>query len=210
MMVAGSNYLQRWKQDRQSFHFSNLGSPWGWASWKRAWNYYDITMAAWGDHEIRARIRDVLADEEVFAFQSRRFDRLYGEPEDRHSWDLPWSFARLMQSGLTIVPAVNLVSNLGNRDGRGVPPTHPLAQLRAEPMPLPLKIPPYVAVDRLYDRAHTRRIYEWWETQDLPPSRAKRKYQQIDAIGRGLARALLPAGARSRLKRFLQARSQTR
>jgi hypothetical protein len=162
MMVSGSNYLERWKEDRQSYHFSYFGSPWGWASWERAWKFYDVTMAAWGDEEIKARIRDLIADEEIFAFQARRFDRLYAEPGDRHSWDLPWSFARLMQGGLTVVPAVNLISNLGNTDGRGVPPAHPLANLRTAPLPSPLRLQSSVAVDRVYDKLHVRRIHEWF------------------------------------------------
>ena len=94
MMVCGTNYLGHWKEDRQSYHFSHFGSVWGWASWKRAWAFYDASMSAWGDENVKERIRDLLANDEVFALQARRFDRLYGEPQDRHSWDLPWSLAR--------------------------------------------------------------------------------------------------------------------
>lgn len=179
MMVTGSNYLERWKEDRQSYHFSYFGSPWGWATWKRAWKFYDITMAAWGDEEVKARIRDLIADEEIFAFQARRFDRLYADSGDRHSWDLPWSFARLMQGGLTVVPAVNLISNLGNLDGRGVPPTHPLANLRTAPLPSPLRLQSSVAVDRLYDKRHVRRIYEWWQTSSKPRVQSPTMYQRV-------------------------------
>ena len=41
MMVCGTNYLGHWKEDRQSYHFSHFGGVWGWASWKRAWAFYD-------------------------------------------------------------------------------------------------------------------------------------------------------------------------
>ncbi|MGH8984769.1 MAG: glycosyltransferase family 2 protein [Acidimicrobiia bacterium] len=165
MMVSGSNYLERWKEDRQSYHFSHFGCTYGWASWKRAWQFYDITMAAWGDEEVKARIRDLLADEEVFAVQARRFDRRYADTEGRKSWDLPWTFARLAQAGLAVVPAVNLVTNVGNVDGRGLPPTHPLAKLRISPMLFPLRFQAAATVDRAYDRLHVRRIVEWWDRQ---------------------------------------------
>jgi ubiquinone/menaquinone biosynthesis C-methylase UbiE len=159
MMITGSNYLGSWKADRQSYHFSYFGSPWGWASWRRAWKFYDVTMKLWGDQEIKARIRDVLADEECFAFQAWRFDLLSANLADRHSWDLPWSFARLMQSGLTVVPAVNLISNRGCLGGdTAPPPTHPVANLPTEPMSFPIRFHPFVSVDRLYDVLHIRRI----------------------------------------------------
>jgi hypothetical protein len=195
MMITGSNYLGSWKADSQSYHFSNFGSPWGWASWKRAWKFYDVTMSSWGDEEIKARIRDVLADEECFGLQARRFDRLYAEPGDRQSWDLPWSFARLMQSGLTVVPAVNLISNRGNLDGRGLPPAHPLANLRTAPMPFPLRFQASVSVDRLYDQRHIRRATgrdqytgEPLEISNEPRVQSRRVYQRIARkLGRRLA-----------------------
>ena len=179
MMVCGTNYLGRWKASRQSYHFSHFGSVWGWASWKRAWACYDASMSAWGDENVKKRIRDLLANDEVYALQARRFDRLYGEPQDRHSWDLPWSLARLVHSSLTIVPSVNLVANIGNIDGRGLPPDHPLANLKVEPLAFPLRSPGAVAVDREYDQLHTRRIFEWFEIQSSIDAEARRRSQTM-------------------------------
>ena len=170
MMITGSNYLGRWKADNQSYHFSYFGSPWGWASWRRAWKFYDVTMTAWGDEESKARIRGVLADDESFVLQARRFDALYGNPGDRHSWDLPWSFARLMQSGLTVVPAVNLISNRGCLGGISLPPTHPIANLPTESMSFPIRFQTSVSVDRLYDERHIRRLYEGFSRPAAGPT----------------------------------------
>ena len=87
------------------------------------------------------------------------------EASDRHSWDLPWSLARLVHAGVTIVPSENLVTNIGNAEGRGLPPEHPLANLNSAPLAFPLRSPTAVSVDREYDRLHTRRIFEWFEVQ---------------------------------------------
>ena len=149
MMINGSNYLERWKAESQSYHFSNFGSPWGWATWKRAWKFNDVTMKDWGDDEIRLRIRDVLADKECFTLTAQRFDKAYGHPQNRHMWDLQWMFARQMQSGLTIVPAVNLISNLGCPRAMVLP---------TSPITFPLRPQRSVSVDRLYDRLHIRWI----------------------------------------------------
>jgi len=190
MMVCGTNYLQRWKDDQQSYHFSHFGSVWGWATWKRAWELYDVEMKRWADAEVKQRIRDLLDDDEVFESQARRFDRLTADTEDRHSWDLPWSLARLAHGGLTVVPAVSLVVNLGNADGRGLPLDHPLATIPVAPMRFPLQEPAAVAVDREYDKLHIRRIFEWWEHQsELREQSRLRSRSAHRRVARKLGRA---------------------
>lgn len=196
MMVTGSNYLERWKAERQSYHFSYFGSPWGWASWRRAWRFYDDTMKSWGDDEIKSRIRDVLANEECFALQARRFDNIYANPNDRHSWDVRWSLARLMQSGLTIVPAVNLISNVGCLgDGVSLPPTHPIANLPTAPISFPLRFQASVSVDRLYDERHIRRVAGLEPASRDPAGQTGTVYDRIARkVGRRLARILKSVG----------------
>jgi hypothetical protein len=175
MMVSGSNYLERWKEDRQSYHFSHFGCTYGWASWRRAWRFYDVNMPAWGDEQMKARIRELLADDEIFGLQAQRFDRRFADTEGKKGWDVPWTVARLAQAGLAVVPAVNLVTNVGNVDGRGNPPDHPLSKLRTWPMRFPLRPPADVVVDREYDRLHVGRIFEWSKRQAEREKRARRR-----------------------------------
>jgi hypothetical protein len=161
MMISGGNYLERWYDDRQSYHFSHFGSTYGWATWARAWQHYDTTMAAWAQPEVKARIKELLDDDEVFAVQSRRFDWHYEQTDNPHPWDVQWVFARLEQDGLAVVPAVNLVSNVGNEGGRGIDPAHPLSNLPTRPLPMPIRFQDEIRVDRTYDRLHVKRITGW-------------------------------------------------
>jgi hypothetical protein len=179
MMVCGTNYVDGWESHRQSYHFSHLGTVWGWATWKRAWSIYDVEMTGWGDVQIQQRIRELLDDDEIFEIERRRFNRLAGDATDRHSWDLPWLFARLAAGGLSIVPSVNLVANLGNADGRGLPPDHPLAQLEAGRMEFPLRPPDTVAPDRTYDRLHVGRTFDWWDAQARKEAEMRRRARAL-------------------------------
>jgi hypothetical protein len=192
MMVTGSNYLQHWKDDRQSYHFSHFGSVWGWASWKRSWEYYDLTMAAWSDEDVKARIRDLLSDDEVFTYQARRFDWRNSDPAARrHSWDLPWVFARLAQGGLSVVPSVNLITNVGNTEGRGIAPDHPIAHLRSASMSSPLRFQPEVEVDRDYDKLHVQRMKgPRPQSAPEPRRRSRARRRLVRAPRRFLGRAL--------------------
>jgi len=157
MSITGANYLGRWKGGWRSpsYHFSNFGSPWGWASWRRAWEHFDNTMQAWKHPTTKPWLREVLGNDEMYQFQARRFDLVSG---DRHSWDVAWLFTKILDAGLTIVPAVNLIRNIGCLGGNSLPATHAVANMPTIPMAFPLRHPTAVAVDRAYDLRHVRRI----------------------------------------------------
>jgi hypothetical protein len=162
MSITGANYLGRWRRGWRSpsYHFSNFGSPWGWASWRRAWEHFDVTMQAWKHPTTKPWLQEVLGNDEVYQFQAMRFDVVYG---NRHSWDVAWLFTKLLDAGLTIVPAVNLIRNIGCLGGNSLPPTHAVANMPTSPMTFPLRHPRAVDVDREHDLQQVRRIVGWFK-----------------------------------------------
>jgi hypothetical protein len=152
MLITGSNPLRDWKSNIQSYHFSYYGGIWGWATWKRAWDFFDVNMLQWGDAEIKYRVRDVLADEKQYKARKKIYETTYKGMID--TWDFQWSFIRLVQSGLSIVSSVNLISNIGfNSDATHtkLSDSH-LSNIPREQIQFPLKINTFVAVDRDYDK----------------------------------------------------------
>ena len=179
MMICGTNYTQQWKAATQSYLYSAFGTVWGWASWRRAWDVYDPDMDAWHDDAVREAIRETIGADDLYDLQAQRFDRLASEPGDRHSWDLPWLFTRLAHAGKTVVPAVNLIDNVGNEPGRGLPDDHPLALLTAESLAFPLRPPPSEDVDRDHDRRHLRQIYDYWDDRASARATADRRRRSL-------------------------------
>jgi len=112
-------------------------------------------MQAWKHPTTKPWLQDVLRNDELYRFQAERFDTVYG---NGHSWDVAWLFTKLLDAGLTIVPAVNLVRNIGCLGGNSLPATHPIANMPTSPMTFPLRHPRAVAVDRQYDVQHVRRL----------------------------------------------------
>jgi GR25 family glycosyltransferase involved in LPS biosynthesis len=165
--INGTNYLKTWKPERQDYHFTYHGSNWGWATWRRCWEEFDPEMELWGRADIRDRIRDVLADRTLFEHSRTVYDRSYQGAIK--TWDYPWGFARQLNSGMSIVPAKNLVSNVGFRSDA----THtrdaesPIANLQRYDIEFPLSEPDHVAVDRDYDRASFKLRKAWWERQPM-------------------------------------------
>ncbi|CCI13277.1 conserved hypothetical protein [Microcystis aeruginosa PCC 9806] len=150
MMITGTNWLGRWKDRSQSYHFSCHGGTWGWASWRRAWQYFDYDLKLWANSEIR----DVLAGDKLFKYREQIYWKTYQNPDAVTWWDYQWGFSRLVQSGLSIVPSVNLISNIGFGENatHTKSPNAELANLNTSSLEFPLKINPFVAVDREYDK----------------------------------------------------------
>ncbi|MFH1427813.1 MAG: nucleotide-diphospho-sugar transferase, partial [Patescibacteria group bacterium] len=44
MCISGDNFNPNLYNGSDSYFFSKVASIWGWASWRRAWKYYDIEM----------------------------------------------------------------------------------------------------------------------------------------------------------------------
>jgi hypothetical protein len=178
MDITGTNAQERWKDDRQDYHFTYHGIIWGWATWADAWEKYDPEMSLWGDEEIRARVRDVFANDADFRYQKRLYDRTYtGELE---TWDYQWSFARQRNSGLSVVPSRNLVSNIGFGSGTFHEDTtdDPRADLSTFPMEFPVERNSFVAPDREYDRRyHDMRAPFWYDYELL--TRLRDLYVQL-------------------------------
>lgn len=94
-----------------SYYASRYNHIWGWASWRRAWQHYDVTMSSWPQLRDRDWLGERLGHRGLARYWSEIFERTY--QGDIDTWDYQWIFASWRQDMLTLLPAVNLVSNLG-------------------------------------------------------------------------------------------------
>ena len=175
MTICGTNIKGEWKSKIQSYHYSYYGKGWGWASWRRAWKHFDLSMSLWSQPEMKKRIRDILNNREEYQKRVQKFDNAYlGKTT---SWDAQWLFARLSQSGLSIVPSVNLVTNIGFGEEathtKGIYAKKP--QIPFNSMSFTLIEPYGLGVDRDFDRY----VYlKTFKRQNLP-QKIIRKVQRL-------------------------------
>ncbi len=98
-----------------SYAFSSEALVWGWATWRRAWRRYDSELQLWRQIRLDPEgSRQAFGSRAAAEWWSRVLDRLLfeGRPD---SWAYRWSFSVMANEGVCIVPAVNLVSNVGFR-----------------------------------------------------------------------------------------------
>lgn len=92
-----------------TYYFSEYGSIWGWATWKRAWSFYDIKMSDYPQKisSLKNRI-EKKKDGKVWLGS---FEKAYLGQFD--TWDYQWIYTIWKNKGLCVVPNYNLISNIG-------------------------------------------------------------------------------------------------
>ena len=114
MHINGGNFLFNQIPINESYYFSRyMFTGYGWASWKRAWKNYDLDMRSLPDFEEKNLMSFVFDDQQEQEFWTRKFREVYSG--ELISYCYPIFYAGWSQSGLSIMPSVNLVSNLGFR-----------------------------------------------------------------------------------------------
>jgi hypothetical protein len=121
--VSGECYRSAREGD-SSYFFSKYPLAWGWATWSRAWSLFDPGMRTWPRFRVQPAARALFDSDDERRYWFATFDRVHhtsrdgSEPNRRvaatelASWDYAWYYA-CMANGLSIHPAVNLISNIG-------------------------------------------------------------------------------------------------
>ena len=110
MWIGGSN-LMREGSGEASYFFNRINWVWGWATWKRAWQHYDIDVAGLPEFKRRKMIETINPKRRVQQGFMALLDRAYRDEWD--NWDVQATFAIWSQNGVCIHPNANLISNIG-------------------------------------------------------------------------------------------------
>lgn len=110
MMISGDNF-QPVCHSQDSYYFSRWPHIWGWASWRRAWNHFDVEVSSWPKVKTSQKLRSVFSSQLEYEHWASVLDRQYAGEID--TWDFPWAYACWINSGLTILPTTNLITNIG-------------------------------------------------------------------------------------------------
>ena len=143
MTISGNNFQSRQNNQQVSYYFSRYNHLWGWATWRRAWKFYDLDMKLWPEIRDSNGLEKILEHSAINVAECKEvFQAAY---EGYNTWDHAWTFACWVHGGLTIFPHVNLVSNIGFReDATHTTDQSPFANLPTKPMSFPLQHPTVV------------------------------------------------------------------
>ena len=111
MTIAGCNFQDGIHRGESSYYFSKYSHIWGWATWRRAWQKNDPSLSFWPSWKNSPEWLTHTPNKFERQYWSKIFDRMYRNEID--TWDYPWTANIWHHGGLTAIPNVNLVSNIG-------------------------------------------------------------------------------------------------
>jgi hypothetical protein len=111
MQIGGANFQPVQNRNDKSYYFSKYSHIWGWASWKRAWKYYDRDIKNFPDFKKEKIISNIFTEKLMQIYWLKRFEEVYNGKID--TWDFQWQYTTLIHNGLSVIPNKNLISNIG-------------------------------------------------------------------------------------------------
>lgn len=151
MAISGDNFQQGQLRGNYSYYFSQRPHCWGWATWRRAWKLYNLSIEYFDEVIAEPSYREFTHNKFFNEFHYKNITKAYQKEID--SWAYLWGFATAVNHGLTILPQKNLVTNIGFGDDA----THTLSskseklRIKNEFVVFPLKHPPYVCLHKEAD-----------------------------------------------------------
>jgi len=110
-LISGNNFQNgKWRGDG-SYYFSAYSHIWGWASWRRTWNEYDFELKELNERKVSKILDNYFPDKKIGSHWVDVFNQLRNGKFD--TWDLQLLYCILQKNGKTIIPNVNLVTNIG-------------------------------------------------------------------------------------------------
>ncbi len=135
-----------------SYHLATGGSTWGWASWQRVGKHFNPDNEILKNPMLKNYLINATTDPKETAHICRALKKM--QSNNDQIWDFSWGTLLKINSQLGIVPAVNLLRNIG----ADVEATHPLnskdplIKIHVGQMNFPLKHPPCIVADRKFSK----------------------------------------------------------
>ncbi|MDZ4786025.1 MAG: glycosyltransferase family 2 protein [bacterium] len=158
MVISGNNFQFGKQRTTDSYYFSLFTHCWGWATWRRAWEYYDGEMSLWKTVKDNHWLKDILHSQ----YAVKYWEDIFQDISENliNSWAYRWLFACWLQNGLTVLPNVNLVSNIGfNCDATHTKNIKRLANIPAHSITFPLDHPQFIIRDTQADEFTQRSVF---------------------------------------------------
>jgi hypothetical protein len=111
MNIGGTNYQRGRRRGEASYYFSSFPHIWGWASWRRAWQHYDVEMRSWPQAQRENWLAELPLTQPERDYWNSYMNRIYLGKVD--TWDCQWLYACWRHMGASIIPNVNLITNIG-------------------------------------------------------------------------------------------------
>ena len=109
--ISGDNFQNDITRGNNSYYFSKFNHIWGWATWANRWQHYDVEMISYKHFKHNNLMKNLVSSSDEQSYWNNIFDAVSSGTID--TWDYQWTYTVWSNSGLSILPNDNLISNIG-------------------------------------------------------------------------------------------------
>ena len=154
--VSGRSYHANSKFFKDSdYIFSHYAHIWGWATWKRCWQHFDLMMSDFPEFIATGGALNVYQDPYLGKKANKGYSNTYAKIDhvSSHTWDIQWSYIKLKNGALGIVPVENLIHNIGSASGAHSKGLY-VEDIPSADMPKNIRHPKFVIDNSAFDLYH--------------------------------------------------------
>lgn len=85
----------------------------GWATWRRAWDKFTLEIEDFDTFLQSFQLENMFISKKEVDYCRRNLMKMKRTGAGNNNWDKCWAYIRLKEYGLSIIPKVNLTSNIG-------------------------------------------------------------------------------------------------
>lgn len=177
--ISGNNF-QNLQATNFSYYYSVFNHCWGWATWKRAWKHFDISLSTFPEFLRNGGLNSIFTSKKDVDYWSNIFYNLHRC--NKIHWDYAWTYSCWAQNYLSILPEKNLVTNIGF----GIDASNtfdefsPFSHLKSHDIKFPLSHPD-IFIRNKYADDYTQKIVF------SQPSLIRKIFIKLQNISRGFA-----------------------
>lgn len=156
--ICGTNLSRGAAESHTSYSFSRFPMIWGWATWRRTWEHYQVNIDNWSE------LLPSSAMAGMNRYAVRYWKQAFANVASGHTntWDTQLVFLHFRKAMVSVIPTVNLIENIGF-DERGTHSSKPITsvdRLVAEEIGFPLTPPKSMAPNEAFDQKINRLVFK--------------------------------------------------
>jgi hypothetical protein len=154
--ITGTNLVEGKSKSLNDYYFSRMSGSWGWATWRARWREYDRYLERWPDLRRCSALSEILDRRRDVRYWTGIFDLMFKDGR-ADVWDYQWLYTNLFGHRLSIVPTVNLITNIGfGMDSTHTREADPRFLPKLKSVEFPLRHPPAMVAARSLDRRYQK------------------------------------------------------
>ncbi|MFK5982675.1 MAG: nucleotide-diphospho-sugar transferase [Flavobacteriaceae bacterium] len=99
--------------NNKDYFFAKYGHSWGWATWRRVWNDFDLNAEISEEHLTLSFLKTITNSNKEARYYQKLFKKMKERGVGQNTWDFMALYQHRIKNRLSIIPRVNLSSNIG-------------------------------------------------------------------------------------------------